>query len=350
MDVFNISVDDLEQPESKSGSYANEFKPNPKQSTDNVYRALIRPIYWLDDTKTNYIPKSTFYFGREDGNDSNNPFFDSPYSIKEDCLAMNTFFDLKRESKKDARAEQLADAIRPKSSFFYLVLVESDGVHPENEGKVMVYKAPIQVHRIIQKAVFPSEEDKKFGTKAHNIFDPFKGKSLKLAIDINAGNWNYNGTVTFAEAGPVKWNGGELTVEDKDDFMKLLEEGNELMKPYKYTKMTDDRYNTLLSIISAKTGKQFGDISPASTSEIDIEGMEETNDEPEADDTPNILAEIQEEQEKEVPAKKAEKEVPAKKAEKKAPAKKETKVEAKAETGSTDDEAFIDDLIDGLDV
>lgn len=318
VDIFGISADDLDKGEKKSFTN-NEFKPNPKESKDNVYRALVRPVYWLENPTKSFIPKTTFYFDKNDGNTTNNNFFDSAYSIGEDCPAMGHFFDLKRESKTDARAGQLADQIRPKSSFFYLVLVESDAVNPENEGKLMVYKAPIQVHKIIQAAINVSEEDKKIGIKPCNIFDPFKGKSLRLSIDMVGQNWNYNGTVTLADAGPVKFEGEDLTVEKKDAFVEFLKTGNELLEPYKYKKMDDGRMSLLLSIVSDKTGKDFG-VAKAEKSvqaEIQIEGLEEDVKE----ETPDVLAEI---------------------TETKSPA-------PKVETKDEDDDVF-DDILEGLDV
>ena len=335
VDIFDLSADDLEKDEKKSFAN-NEFKPNPKEAKDGVYRALIRPVYWLENPKKSFIPKTTFYFDKSDGNDTGNNFFDSAYSIQEECLAMNTFFDLKREGKTDARAAQLADEIRPKSSFFYLVLVESDAVNPENEGKLMVYKAPIQVHRIIQGAINVSDEDKKIGIKPCNVFDPFKGKSLRLSINTVGNNWNYNGTVSLSDAGPLQFEGSELTVDKKDAFVEFLKEGNELMAPYKYKKMDDARYKLLLSIVTAKTGKTFGDIQPAKVNaEIQIEGLEEETKAPEAkaEETPDVLAEITNETAQTDALKEARPEAPV----------------TESKDSSADDDVF-DDILEGLDV
>tara|TARA_R110000737_G_C14598879_1_gene488746 strand:+ start:264 stop:1271 length:1008 start_codon:yes stop_codon:yes gene_type:complete len=306
VDIFEINADDLEKDVKKKYTN-NEFKPNPKEAKDNIYRALIRPVYWMENPKKSFIPKTTFYFGKEDGNDTGNNFFDSAWSDDQsECPAMRTFFDLKREGKTDARADQLAGDIRPKSSFFYLVLVESDAAVPENEGKLMVYKAPIQVHNIIQGAINVSDEDKKIGIKSCNIFDPFKGKSLRLSINMVGTNWNYNGTVSFADAGPIKFEGEDLTVAKKDAFVELLNTGNELLEPYKYKKMDNSRMKLLLSIISDKTGKQFGDVAPAIvTADINIEGLDEPKVEAKAkpkakpkakkEETPDLLDEITQE-------------------------------------------------------
>jgi len=329
VDIFDLSVDDLDKDEKKS--YANsEFKPNPKEAKDGVYRALVRPVYWLENPSKSFIPKTTFYFDKNDGNDTGNNFFDSAYSVNEKCLAMDTFFDLKREGKKDARAEQLAKEIRPKSSFFYLVLVESDAVNPDNEGKLMVYKAPIQVHKILQGAINVSDEDKSIGIKPCNIFDPFKGKSLRLQINTVGTNWNYNGTVTLSEAGPLMFNGSELTPDKKTEFVEFLQEGNTLMAPYKYKKSSDDRLKLLLSIISEKTGKQFGNIKPATISaDIKIEGLDDT------------------------PAPKKEVKVEAKKEEVKESVVEETQTDAlkNARPDNTpEDDSTFDDILEGLDL
>jgi hypothetical protein len=329
VDIFDLSVDDLDKDVKKS--YANnEFKPNPKEAKDGVYRALVRPVYWLENHKKSFIPKTTFYFDKNDGNDTGNNFFDSAFSVNEKCLAMDTFFDLKREAKTDARAEQLAKDIRPKSSFFYLVLVESDAVNPDNEGKLMVYKAPIQVHKILQGAINVSDEDKSIGIKPCNIFDPFKGKSIRLQINTVGSNWNYNGTVTLSEAGPLMFKGSELTPDKKTEFVEFLQEGNTLMAPYKYKKSPDDRMKLLLSIISEKTGKQFGNIKPATISaDIKIEGLDET------------------------PAPKKEVKVEAKKEEVKESVVEETQTDAlkNARPDNTpEDDSTFDDILEGLDL
>jgi hypothetical protein len=325
MDIFNLSVSDLDKDEKKANFAQNEFKPNPKDAKDGIYRALIRPVYWMKNPTKSYIPKTTFFFGKEDGNDSSNYFFDSAYSIGEECLGMNTFFDLKREGKTSARAEELAKSIKPKSSFFYLILVESDAANPENEGKLMVYKAPIQVHKLIQGAINVSDEDKKIGIKPCNIFDPFKGKSLRLSINTVGGNWNYNGTVNLSDAGPIKFEGKDLTVDKKEKFIELLKTGDALMEPYEYKKLDDNRYKLLLSIISQKTGKKFPNLKLQKlNTDIEIEGLED-----ETDETEDFLGEIQKETKKEV-----KKEVP----------KKEVKKEEDI------DDNIIDDILDGLDV
>jgi hypothetical protein len=324
LDIFNLSIDDLEKVERKNTLSENEFKPNPNNSKDGVYRALIRPVYWLDNPQKSYIGKSTFYFDKDDGNTSNNNFFDSPYSIGEDCLAMDTFFDFNRQGKENARAKDIAMSIRPKSSYFYLVMVESDAVHPENEGKLMVYKAPIQFHKIVQGAIHVKEEDKKMGIKPVNVFDPFKGKSLRLAINVVSGHWNYNGTVSFVESEPVKFKGEPLSVERKQEFIEFLKEGNELMKPYVYKKMDNERYKLLLQIISQKTGKTF-DILNGETPTLDVEGISDTQVEQEVEEEKSFLDEIIE-------------------------TKQETKVETEVETKEEIDDTTLDDILDGLDV
>lgn len=336
VDIFDLSVDDLDKDVKKSYSN-NEFKPNPKEAKDNVYRALVRPVYWLENPKKSFIPKTTFYFDKNDGNDTGNNFFDSAFSVENgQCEAMNTFFDLKRAGKTDARADQLAKDIRPKSSFFYLVLVESDAVTPENEGKLMVYKAPIQVHKIIQGAINVSDEDKKIGIKPCNIFDPFKGKSLRLSINMVGTNWNYNGTVQLADAGPVKFEGEDLTVEKKDAFVELLKTGNELLEPYKYKKMDNARMKLLLSIVSEKTGKQFGDIAPATISaDIQIDGLDEPKAEPKKEEASLDMTEIQNAVAEQEPS----------------ALKQARPTESKAvETPSAEDDGVFDDILEGLDV
>ena len=277
LDVFNVNMDDFEAPSTgSSNSKENLFKPDPKSAKDNVYSAIVRPVYWLANPsgfnpKQNYIEKKTFYLknAADEGG-----YFDSPASIGEKCEAMGAFFKLKREGKDNQRSEDLANEIRPKSSYFYLVYVEKDLINPENEGKLMVWKAPIQIHKLIDAKVNPDEKALKMGKKSEDIFNPMIGRSLEVNVGLKGGFWNYDGC-EWQEKGAITFKGSEFTAEAKQDFLEFLKEGEELMKPYIYSPMAADRKQLLLDIITEKTGITFGGTTSAPKREMQIENVEE---------------------------------------------------------------------------
>jgi len=271
-DLFAVNMDDFSAPTQGSNQSENLFKPDPNLSRDKVYSAVVRPIYWLGNPngfnpKQNYISKKTFYLknAAEEGG-----YFDSPFSIGEKCEAMSAFFKLKKEGKQDASAEDMANEIKPKSSFFYLVYVEKDLTTPENEGKIMVWKAPIQIHKLIEGKVNPDEKALKLGKKAEDVFNPFTGRSIEVNVSINR-FWNYDGC-EWGEKGPISYNGSDITEADKPAFAELVKSGDALMEPYVYKPMSAERTALLHSIIAEKTGLSIGGTKTVTASnDLDID-------------------------------------------------------------------------------
>jgi len=274
LDIFNVNMDDFEAPaQSQSSNSTNLFKPDPNQAKDKVYSAVVRPVYWLANPdgfnpKRNFVEKKTFYLknSADEGG-----YFDSPFSIGEKCEAMGAFFKLKREGKTNQRSEDLADEIKPKSSFFYLVYVEKDLVTPENEGKLMVWKCPIQVHKVIDGKVNLDAKAIKMGKKAEDIFNPLIGRSLEVNVGLKGGYWNYDGC-EWQEKGELQFKGESFTTESKPEFLEFIKTGEELMKPYIYVPMDAERKSLLLSIITEKTGISFG-TTAAPKREMQISGV-----------------------------------------------------------------------------
>ena len=276
LDIFNVNMDAFEsKAPSTNSSKADLFKPDPKQAKDNVYTAVLRPVYWLGNPagfnpKDNFIEKKTFYLknAADEGG-----YFDSPASIGEKCEAMGAFFKLKKEGKTDQRSEDLAGEIRPTSSYFYLVLIEKDLINPDNEGKLMIWKAPIQVHKIINGKVNPDEKAQKLGKKSEDIMNPLAGRSFEVNVGLKGGFWNYDGC-EFQESRPVTYKGEAFTPEAKGEFVEFIKTGDELMKTYIYSPMAADRKELLLDIITEKTGITFGSKTSAPKRAMEISNVE----------------------------------------------------------------------------
>ena len=75
-----------------------------------------------------------------------------------------------------------------KLSYYINILVVKDPKHPENEGKVFLYKYGKKIHDKILAAMQPEFQDE----EPVNVFDFWEGANFKLKIKKVAGYWNYD--------------------------------------------------------------------------------------------------------------------------------------------------------------
>ena len=87
------------------------------------------------------------------------------------------------DSDKDIARKQ-----KRKLSYFSNILVVKDPLHPENEGRVFLYKYGKKIHDKLVEAMKPQFEDE----EPINPFDFWKGADFKLKITKVAGFWNYD--------------------------------------------------------------------------------------------------------------------------------------------------------------
>ena len=73
-------------------------------------------------------------------------------------------------------------------SYYSNILVIKDPKHPENEGKVFLYKYGKKIHDKILAAMQPEFQDE----EPVNVFDLWEGANFKLKIKKVAGFWNYD--------------------------------------------------------------------------------------------------------------------------------------------------------------
>jgi len=78
------------------------------------------------------------------------------------------------------------------------VLVVSDPTHPENEGKVMLYRFGKKIFEKIKDVMQPQFEDE----KPVNPFDMWEGADFKLKVRKVDGYWNYDKS-EFASPAPI---------------------------------------------------------------------------------------------------------------------------------------------------
>ncbi len=75
-----------------------------------------------------------------------------------------------------------------KLSYYSNILVVKDPKHPENEGKVFLYKYGKKIHDKVLAAMQPEFEDE----TPINVFDFWEGANFKIKIKTVGGYWNYD--------------------------------------------------------------------------------------------------------------------------------------------------------------
>ena len=84
--------------------------------------------------------------------------------------------------------KEIARKRKRKLSYYSNIYVVSDPKHPENEGKVFLFKYGKQIFDKLSEAMNPHFEDE----KAVNPFDFWEGANFKLKIRKVDGYWNYD--------------------------------------------------------------------------------------------------------------------------------------------------------------
>ena len=84
--------------------------------------------------------------------------------------------------------KEIARKRKRKLSYIANIMVVNDAKHPENEGKVFLYKFGKKIFDKITEAMNPAFEDE----KAVNPFDFWEGANFKLKIRKVDGYWNYD--------------------------------------------------------------------------------------------------------------------------------------------------------------
>jgi len=114
--------------------------------------------------------------------------------------------------------KEIARKRKRKLSYYSNILVVSDPKHPENEGKVFLFKFGKKIFDKITEAMQPAFDDE----QPINPFDFWKGANFKLKIRKVDGYWNYDKS-EFE---------GVSTLAESDDKIKEIWSKQYALKPF----------------------------------------------------------------------------------------------------------------------
>jgi hypothetical protein len=142
--------------------------------------------------------------------------------------------------------KEIARKRKRKLSYYANVLIQSDPKHPENEGKIFLFKFGKKIFDKITEAMQPAFEDE----KPVNPFDFWKGANFKLKIRKVDGYWNYD----KSEFEPVS------QVAESDEKIKEIWKSQHALKPFldpsnfkSYDELKEKLNRTITGVRSAST-------------------------------------------------------------------------------------------------
>ena len=142
--------------------------------------------------------------------------------------------------------KEIARKRKRKLSYYANVLIQSDPKHPENEGKVFLFKFGKKIFDKITEAMQPAFEDE----KPVNPFDFWKGANFKLKIRKVDGYWNYDKSEFDAVS----------QIKTSDEDIKSIWKSQYALKPFldpsnfkTYDELKEKLNRTITGVRSAET-------------------------------------------------------------------------------------------------
>ena len=157
------------------------------------------------------------------------------------------------EAQKDQARKQ-----KRRPHYVANVLIVSDPTHPENEGKVMLYRFGKKIFKKIKDVMRPQFEDE----NPINPFDMLEGADFKLKVRKVDGYWNYDKS-EFASVAPISEDDSVLeTLYNKQHSLAELIAPDQFMS-YDEMKVKLDRALGLSGDVSTATAESIADDNSA---------------------------------------------------------------------------------------
>lgn len=285
--VFSQKAEDVKIKEEASEGGNVMFKPNPQDSQDNVWRGIIKLIPRLE-SPTEPIVKKTSYWITDPT--SNKGFsFDSPKSLGkyEDCPVASKYWEWKNSD--DARLQEAAEKLQYNRNSYTLVQILKDAQNEENNGKILVWKLPRKVEKMITDKMFPSKEDMDMGEEQHNPYNPFDGLPLVLKIgekstekgtfrDWDGISWGKKPTTMILE-GEKAILTADGTKEQQDKALETMLNGPKL-SDFSYSPANEAELTKLKNVLAVIEGSPVNTEAPNTTTQK----TETVQDSPKEDD------------------------------------------------------------------
>ncbi|AFK66384.1 single-stranded DNA binding protein [Synechococcus phage S-CBM2] len=153
--------------------------------------------------------------------------------------------------------KEIARKQKRKLSYYSNIYVVKDPLHPENEGKVFLYKFGKKIFDKILEAMQPQFEDE----RPVDVFNFWEGANFKLKLVKQAGFWNYDKSEFDRPSVLGDFSDGELEKIYKQQ--------------YSLTEFTDAKNFKTYEELEARLNLVLGKVQPRVTPRIDEEVADE---------------------------------------------------------------------------
>ena len=193
----------------------DEFNPSAKNSKTGTYTALIRFVTWYKNPQKPIVSKWESYL--TDPITKQSRVVDSLKNFNSSCPINDTYWTL--QNTKDVQMQTLAKKhINTYNTFASLIQIIQDDVHPENNGKILVWRFKKTIYEKITNEIKPQ-----FGTNP-SPFDPINGRYFAVNVSIKNGYNNYDNCqfVNANTSGLYINNGGNFVQIDANTDRQLV--------------------------------------------------------------------------------------------------------------------------------
>ena len=203
------------------------YSPSPSdaKAKNNVYQSIIRFIPNISDPiNRSILRKTCFWLDAKDL--SIRGYYDSPKTIGQNCELDKLYWKLYNAANKDGdlNAKEKLKLLSKKEQYHSFVYVVKDEHHPELEGKIMIFRYNMTIHKLIEKTKNPSEDEIEMdGIQPCNPFNLYNGKDFILKISKKGQFPDYSECRFAKNSSPLKINGKTL-VKGNAESATLIKE------------------------------------------------------------------------------------------------------------------------------
>ena len=184
--------------------------------------------------------------------------------------------------------KDIARKRKRKLSYYSNIYIVSDPKHPENEGKVFLYKFGKKIFDKITEAMQPAFEDE----KPINPFDFWKGANFKLKIRKVDGYWNYDKSEFEGVAQMLPTDEEIKSVWEKQYALKPFVDPSNF-KTYDELK---EKLNRVITGMQSTVTVDKVDLPPqTSTTSVEMPKVEESKPASDEDDTLSYFSKLADE-------------------------------------------------------
>jgi hypothetical protein len=178
----------INEKENNSKSYVdNRFWSLDYDKSTKVGKAIIRPIGPAMGESDEYVTEYTHFIRR------NNKILSTvcPGTAGHKCPICDYYFS----KDKDNRDKEYARMTK----YIMNILVVNDMQHPENNGKVFLYRCPVSIMQKIEAAI-KDKDEMDMPKESINVFDMWEGANVNVISKDKSGWLNYDSSSVAAKS------------------------------------------------------------------------------------------------------------------------------------------------------